>query len=258
MLHGDGSNRRRYLFAADAADAFDTILHKGIPGQVYNVDSVDEATNIEIAHRLLRQFGIPEEETACWMSYTVDRPFNDSRYAVNAEKLRGLGWRQKVRLDEGLPLTVEWYRRFGRDWWKGTEGLFESAFPEVGGEGVVGHGGSRTPLIEIQQEKLLASATGAAGATGGGVVPGAANGLLAIPSGAQLAASTAAAVNAGAGAGAGSSEDEVGLKKSTTKKRAREIDDEGKENLGLDAKRRLYQEEDDEKGGSLGDETLVH
>ena len=161
MLHGSGTNCRRYLFGADAADAFDTILHKGVVGEIYNVDSCDEATNIEIAHRMLREFNIPESDTAKWISHTQDRPFNDHRYAVNADKLRGLGWRQKVRLEEGLPLTVDWYRRFGRGWWQGMEGLFDSAFPEVGGEGVLAQGGSRTPLIEVQQEKLVEAAIAA-------------------------------------------------------------------------------------------------
>jgi hypothetical protein len=158
MLHGSGKNCRRYLFGADAADAFDTILHKGVVGEIYNVDSCDEATNIEIAHRMLKLFGIPDSDIPKWILHTQDRPFNDHRYAVNADKLRGLGWRQKVRLEQGLPLTVDWYRTFGRGWWTGVEGLFDSAFPEVGGEGVIGHGGSRTPLIEVQQEKLMEAA----------------------------------------------------------------------------------------------------
>ena len=42
MLHGDGKNTRRYLYAGNAADAFDTILHRGQIGEIYNVDSSDE------------------------------------------------------------------------------------------------------------------------------------------------------------------------------------------------------------------------
>ena len=35
ILHGSGLNTRRYLFASDAADAFDTILHNGVVGEIY-------------------------------------------------------------------------------------------------------------------------------------------------------------------------------------------------------------------------------
>ncbi|KOS18909.1 putative rhamnose biosynthetic enzyme 2 [Escovopsis weberi] len=120
VLHGDGSPRRRYLYAADAADAFDTILHKGEVGQVYNVGSVDEISNLELSRRILSAMGIACETPAQfrqWVKYTHDRPFNDCRYAVDGSKLGGLGWSQKTSLDEGLQETVDWYRRFGEEWW---------------------------------------------------------------------------------------------------------------------------------------------
>lgn len=214
MLHGSGTNCRRYLFGADAADAFDTILHKGVVGEIYNVDSCDEATNIEIAHRMLREFNIPDSEIPKWILHTQDRPFNDHRYAVNADKLRGLGWRQKVRLEEGLPLTVDWYRRFGRGWWKGVEGLFDSAFPEVGGEGVVAQGGSRTPLIEVQQDKLVEAAIATQAEK--------TNGKLAAPTNGALAP---AAANAGAGLSVATNG--TGMKKQPQ----HAVDAESKENM---------------------------
>jgi dTDP-glucose 4,6-dehydratase len=216
MLHGSGTNCRRYLYGADAADAFDTILHKGVIGEIYNVDSCDEATNIEVAHRILREFGVPDSDIPKWIMHTQDRPFNDHRYAVNADKLRGLGWRQKVRLAEGLPLTVDWYRRFGRGWWKGVEGLFDSAFPEVGGEGVVGHGGARTPLIEVQQDKLLEVAAPAKEA---------ATETSKLHLAAPLAASAPAAVNVGAGLAVSNG---AGLKKPQL---SQQVSGDSKENI---------------------------
>lgn len=135
VLHGDGSPTRRYLFAADAADAFDTILHKGQPGQIYNVGSSDEISNLQLCGRLLTEMGIPHDtpaEFSRWVKYTHDRPFNDHRYAVDATKLRQLGWRQKTSFAEGLRITVEWYRRFGERWW-GDISKVLSPFPVVAG-----------------------------------------------------------------------------------------------------------------------------
>jgi len=130
ILHGSGLNTRRYLFASDAADAFDTILHKGKVGEIYNVDSTDEISNIDLAHKLLAHFAIPTEEEAKWVQHVTDRPFNDMRYAVDARKLRSLGWTQKVGLEAGLKQTVEWYRKWGKRWWGDVSGCL-SAFPEV-------------------------------------------------------------------------------------------------------------------------------
>lgn len=120
VLHGDGRPTRRYLYAGDAAEAFDTILHNGHIGQIYNVGSLDEVSNLELCSKLLDVMNIPHdttEEFRRWVKYTHDRPFNDRRYAVDASKLRKLGWQQRTTFDDGLRTTVEWYLKFGETWW---------------------------------------------------------------------------------------------------------------------------------------------
>lgn len=120
ILHGDGSPTRRYLFAGDAANAFDTILHKGEIGQIYNIGSSDEISNLQLCHIILAEMGIDVKDTSefqRWVKYTDDRPFNDQRYAVDATKLKMLGWTQKTSFDEGLRRTINWYKRYGDKWW---------------------------------------------------------------------------------------------------------------------------------------------
>lgn len=117
ILHGNGRNTRRYLYAGDSADAFDTILHRGKMGEIYNVDSSDEVSNRELAHKLLDLFQVPEHKHSEHIQTTRDRPFNDKRYAVNGDKLRGLGWVQQTQFEQGIQTTVDWYRKFGATWW---------------------------------------------------------------------------------------------------------------------------------------------
>ena len=124
VLHGDGKHTRRYLYAGDAVNAFDTILHKGSTGQVYNIGSNDEVSNLEICHRLLSEFNLAHstpDAFRSWVVHSIDRPFNDRRYAVNGSKLQALGWRQDTAFDQGLKITVEWYRKFGDTWWGGID-----------------------------------------------------------------------------------------------------------------------------------------
>ena len=128
IIHGDGMHTRRYLYAGDAADAFDTILHRGGMGEIYNVGSRDEISNVELARRMLGLFEMDGEEGK--IQYVKDRPFNDKRYAVDATKLRSLGWEQKTSFEDGLKLTVDWYRKFGKTWWGDVESVL-TAFPEV-------------------------------------------------------------------------------------------------------------------------------
>ncbi|KAI5798804.1 hypothetical protein EDC01DRAFT_743152 [Geopyxis carbonaria] len=117
-LHGDGKHQRRYLFAGDSVDAFDTILHRGSIGEIYNMGSSDELSNAQLCDLILKEFGVdPPQNISAFVDHTVDRPFNDRRYAVDDKKLRHLGWEQKTKFEEGLKITVEWYRRFGETWW---------------------------------------------------------------------------------------------------------------------------------------------
>lgn len=58
ILHEDNSPTRRYLFARDAVDAFDNILHKGEIGQIYNIGSRDEISNFEHCHIILNEMSI--------------------------------------------------------------------------------------------------------------------------------------------------------------------------------------------------------
>jgi UDP-glucose 4,6-dehydratase len=114
-IHGDGSNTRNYLYATDAAAAFDTILHKGVVGEVYNVGSADEISNLDVATTLLDIFGKRERADEL-LEHVVDRPFNDLRYPLERAKLAALGWEPAVSWEEGLRKTVEWYRVNGENW----------------------------------------------------------------------------------------------------------------------------------------------
>lgn len=145
VLHGDGSPTRRYLYAGDAADAFDTILHKGQLGQIYNVGSNDEVSNLDLCGMIITAMGLTtDEETGAavtqeaalrrWVKYTHDRPYNDRRYAVDDTKLKTLGWSQRTGLAEGLRRTVDWYVRFGEAWWGDISHVL-TPFPVLSDEG---------------------------------------------------------------------------------------------------------------------------
>ena len=133
LLHGDGSPTRRYLYASDAVDAFDIILHCGEPGQIYNVGSETEITNLDLCKALMKVYGLDGDDPsvlAQHVEYAPDRPYNDHRYAVDGTKLRSLGWTQRVPFAQGIKETVEWYKAYGNEWW-GDLSPTLSAFPEI-------------------------------------------------------------------------------------------------------------------------------
>lgn len=110
-IHGDGSNTRNFLYVTDVANAFDVILHKGTPGHVYNIGGKNEMANVDVARTLLKSFGREAEEDK-WITFVPDRKFNDLRYTINSTKLHELGWVEQMSWEEGLKITVDWYKKY--------------------------------------------------------------------------------------------------------------------------------------------------
>lgn len=112
-LHGDGSNKRTWIYVEDFARAVKTVLEKGEPGQTYNIGTPFVASNLDITRMILSHFG--KDDSA--IEFIKDRPFNDSRYHVDSSKLRALGWTHQVSLEEAIKRTVEWFQK-NRSWWE--------------------------------------------------------------------------------------------------------------------------------------------
>jgi dTDP-glucose 4,6-dehydratase len=112
-LYGDGRNVRDWLFVTDNCAGIDTVMHKGTDGEIYNIAGENEKENIYIAKKILGYLGKSEE----LIQFVKDRPGHDRRYSISCEKIKKTGWVQKTSLEDGLRLTVEWYRK-NRQWWE--------------------------------------------------------------------------------------------------------------------------------------------
>lgn len=109
-MYGDGLYVRDWIFVRDHCSALDLLVQKGVPGEVYNIGADNERANIDIAKMILRILG--KHETL--ITHVADRPGHDRRYAIDASKIARLGWTPKYpreKFEEGLRLTVEWYRK---------------------------------------------------------------------------------------------------------------------------------------------------
>jgi UDP-glucose 4,6-dehydratase len=105
-IHGNGSHRRHYLHARDFAAAIALLIDKGVAGEVYNVGSDDEYTNLEVAEMVCNVFGKDCNEE---IVFVKDRPFNDRRYSISSARMQSLGWRAQRRLVDELGDIAQWY-----------------------------------------------------------------------------------------------------------------------------------------------------
>lgn len=112
-VYGDGLNVRDWLFVEDHCAAIDLVLAKGRPGEVYNIGGHNERTNIDIVKKII-EFAACEVDAAIsadLIRHVTDRKGHDRRYAIDPAKIsRELGWAPKVSFDEGIVMTLRWYR----------------------------------------------------------------------------------------------------------------------------------------------------
>jgi len=116
-LHGNGQNRRSFVYVMDVAKAFDLILHRGTTGEIYNIGTDNELRNIDVAEALIKAFG-KEDKKEEIISFVPDRAFNDVRYFIDSSKLHTLGWSPKTKFLDGLKETIAWYLEHANHWGK--------------------------------------------------------------------------------------------------------------------------------------------
>lgn len=104
-VYGDGSNVREWLYVTDNCRAQDLVLREGDVGEVYNIGSTAEKTNLEVTEAILDAVGAPDDLIA----FVEDRPGHDQRYALDSEKIEALGWEPRYSFEEGLQMTVNHY-----------------------------------------------------------------------------------------------------------------------------------------------------
>jgi dTDP-glucose 4,6-dehydratase len=111
-VYGDGMNVREWIFADEHSRAVLVALERGTPGEIYNIGSGDEKTNLEVVREILQLMGKPES----LIQFVKDRPGHDRRYSIDCSKIqREWNWRSEVPFTEGLASTIKWYRQ-NQDW----------------------------------------------------------------------------------------------------------------------------------------------
>jgi dTDP-glucose 4,6-dehydratase len=121
-VYGDGRNIRDWLYVEDHARALTLVLERGVVGETYNVGGRNERTNLHVVEKICDILDEIAPDTTgsrrSLISFVVDRPGHDRRYAIDASKIeRELGWRAEENFESGLSKTVRWYCE-NRSWWQ--------------------------------------------------------------------------------------------------------------------------------------------
>ena len=121
-IYGNGNNIRDWLYVDDHANALLLALEKGKNGRTYNIGDENERTNLEVVKTICsildRLTPRKKGQYADLITFVIDRPGHDARYAIDPSRIRKeLGWETTVSFDQNLEKTVQWYLN-NQDWWQ--------------------------------------------------------------------------------------------------------------------------------------------
>lgn len=111
---GTGENVCDWLHVSDHCRALDLILHKGRPGEVYNINGHSERSDLMAAKTILKVLNQSEG----LIRFETGHPVYIRHQVPGAEKLeQELGWAVSYDFDSGIRQTIEWYWNH-QNWWK--------------------------------------------------------------------------------------------------------------------------------------------
>lgn len=114
-IYGEGLQVREWIHVDDHCRGIYLVLEKGIPGDIYNIGGEVEMPNIELARRLISEFGLKENEV---FEFVEDRKGHDFRYSLTGNKIKNeLGFKSLTNFDQEIVKLIEWYKE-NRSWWE--------------------------------------------------------------------------------------------------------------------------------------------
>lgn len=102
-IWGDGSPTRDFLYSRDAARAF---IIAALYGEgSYNTATGNSVTIREMVQALSKAFSFDGN-----LHWDVSRPNGQRERSYDVSRLKALGWKPDVSLEEGLRRTINWFR----------------------------------------------------------------------------------------------------------------------------------------------------
>jgi len=103
-LWGDGTSRREFLYVDDMADACVYLMEHYNSSDIINIGCGKDQTIKELAHVVKKI--IDFKGNILW---DTTKPNGTPRKQLAVNKLFALGWRPKVKLEDGIRLEYEWF-----------------------------------------------------------------------------------------------------------------------------------------------------
>ena len=107
-IYGDGSQTRSFQYIDDLLDGMIRYMERDIPFQTINIGNPEEFTILELAEMVIKMTNSKSKIIFC------DLPKDDpkQRKPDISKAMKLLDWRPRVKLEQGLEKTLEYYKTF--------------------------------------------------------------------------------------------------------------------------------------------------
>lgn len=105
-LYGTGENIRDWIHVYDHVIGIDKIIREGKVGEIYNISSGVEVSNLNIVKTILNIL----KKDYSLINHVEDRLGHDKKYSLDSGKIKNeLSFECSVNFKEGIEETVNWY-----------------------------------------------------------------------------------------------------------------------------------------------------
>ncbi len=111
-IYAKGKNSREWVHVEDHCMALFKLYLKGKNGESYNIGTGDNLRNIDLVKKIIKICKTMKIKIGnkTKIKFVKDRPGHDFRYALDNKKVfKFLKWKPKIKLQEGLINTINWY-----------------------------------------------------------------------------------------------------------------------------------------------------
>lgn len=104
VVWGTGTPRREFLHCDDCADALVFLLKNYSGHEHVNVGSGEDVTILELTELVCKVVGFEGR-----IVHDLTKPDGTPRKLMSADKLRAMGWKPQIALEDGVKETYEWF-----------------------------------------------------------------------------------------------------------------------------------------------------
>jgi CDP-glucose 4,6-dehydratase len=113
IIRSDGKFVRDYFYVMNAVEGYlklaERMPHESINGQAFNFGYGEPLTVLELVHEILEVMD-KQSLTPIILNEASNEIVN--QYLDCSKAMKTLGWKPRYNRDEGLKLTIDWYREY--------------------------------------------------------------------------------------------------------------------------------------------------